>query len=457
MKSVLEFVKQRWLVVVIVLAGIVVLPVGLIFANKMQDSAHAAFQDKVTKAAQPLRSTKMTYKFTPVDPTGQAKSVELSHEPNEAVTAYFQGKLVEQQKSSESIVKDAELRNKELAGKPRQPLVPGFFTSDARLQVAGRLDFARRASREELSKGLLDRVRAGLPPDAGKLAADLRFDRQALLRQALGVLTDPSQLPPGRLAAIEEAVREKRLKEYAKFAQGVDVFADASILPFETFSPTLTPTVLQCWDLQQRYWIVSDVLSAVALANATAENRATAAANGVPRSVVKRILSISVAPDPLLAGDGSSGGGVPGGGMGAGAGAGGTPEAAPAMPGLVPGPGGLLLSPQKSITGRVSGPGSANTLFDVREARLVAIVSTERLPELFDALAKVNFITVLNIGVERVDTLEELRAGFDYGADHVSKVTIDLETVWMRSWTEPLMPVELKEKLGIVPAAAPQS
>lgn len=450
MKNVLEFIKQRWLVVAIVAAGIVVLPVGLIFADRMSDSAHAGFQDKVTKAAQPLRSTKMTYKFTPVDPSGNSKPVEFSHEPNEAVTALFQSKLVEQQKSSESIVKDAQTRNETLGGKPRGVLVDGFFTTNARLEVAGRLDFSRRTSREELAKGLLERVRAGMPPDAGKLASDLRFDRQGLLRQALGVLTDPSQLPPGRLAQIEEAVRVKRLKEYAKYAQAIDLYADASVFPFDSFSPSVTPSVLQCWDMQQRYWIVSDILAAIAAANGTAENRATAAPNGVPRSVVKRVLAIGVAADPLLAGgESSQGGGGPAGGMGGGGGA----EAA-AMPGLVAGPGGLMLSPMRSVTGRVSGPGSANTLFDSRDARLVAIVATERLPELFDALARVNFMTVLNIAVEKVDTLEDLKAGFDYGADHVSKVTIDIETVWLRSWTVPLMPQELKEKLGITPPPA---
>ena len=45
-------------------------------------------------------------------------------------------------------------------------------------------------------------------------------------------------------------------------------------------------------------------------------------------------------------------------------------------------------------------------------------------------------------------------AGYFYGSEPVTEVTLLVETIWLRSWTTPFMPDEVKTSLGI-PVEAP--
>lgn len=98
-----------------------------------------------------------------------------------------------------------------------------------------------------------------------------------------------------------------------------------------------------------------------------------------------------------------------------------------------------------SPTGRIS-----NALYDVKQVRLDVLVDGQRLPELFAAIDKVNFMTVLDVGIEDVDEYKELRDGrYYYGKCDVVRASILVETLWMRSWTTPKMPEGTKRYLGI--------
>src|SRR5690606_17877022 len=90
-----------------------------------------------------------------------------------------------------------------------------------------------------------------------------------------------------------------------------------------------------------------------------------------------------------------------------------------------------------------------NTLYDVRHVWLTVDVDYQRLPELFDSLARVNFMTVLKMKIEDVDEYEMWRGGFVYGTSDVQRVTMLIETLWLRDWTLELMPDRVKERLGI--------
>jgi hypothetical protein len=61
------------------------------------------------------------------------------------------------------------------------------------------------------------------------------------------------------------------------------------------------------------------------------------------------------------------------------------------------------------------------------------------------------------VEVESYDPAADLRDGFDYGDRAVAKVTLDLETVWIRSWLEPLMPPPVKTALGLSEPAGASS
>ena len=47
------------------------------------------------------------------------------------------------------------------------------------------------------------------------------------------------------------------------------------------------------------------------------------------------------------------------------------------------------------------------------------------------------------------DPYQAVAEGFFYGAEPVSNVTLQLETLWLRAWTKLFMPPALKAALGI--------
>ena len=190
-----------------------------------------------------------------------------------------------------------------------------------------------------------------------------------------------------------------------------------------TAPPTVKPSAAQCWDWQERYWIHQDICAAISEANKSASGQ------GVPGAVVKRIVRISARPSAFMGAEGHAGSVMP------------TEAGTDKAP----------LDYARSITGRYSGPGTNNKWFDVRNARVEVIVSSRRLPELFDALARTNFMSVLDMDLFRVDPIEELKSGYFYsGDDPVVRAVLEVETVWLREWRKDLMPLDVRKALGLV-------
>ena len=83
------------------------------------------------------------------------------------------------------------------------------------------------------------------------------------------------------------------------------------------------------------------------------------------------------------------------------------------------------------ITGRKS-----NALYDVRHAQMNVIVDYTRLPELLNAIAQVNFMTVIDMQMQDVNEYDMFREGYFFG-DGVDAVELwlTIETIWMRDWT----------------------
>lgn len=185
------------------------------------------------------------------------------------------------------------------------------------------------------------------------------------------------------------------------------------------------------WD----YWIMSDVVAAVRLAN-TADGKPTTVAN----SVVKRIDRLAATTFPAIESVSTEQANP----LGAT-----TTPATPATPGAEVKPDYSI-----SITGRTTSP--ANPDYDVRGAVIVAVVSSEKLPLFLDALTRVNFNSVLQVQLSEVDVKSDLERGYFYGPEHVVRATVTLETVWLRNWTGPLMPASVKRVLG-VPEPTPEA
>ena len=125
--------------------------------------------------------------------------------------------------------------------------------------------------------------------------------------------------------------------------------------------------------------------------------------------------------------------------------------------GAMGGPGGAQATPgefKDSISGHTDG---ASTEYDVRRARVTLIVSSARLPELFNAIGRTNFAFVVGFAMEKVDGWQDLSQGYYYGDENVVRVLLDLEFTWLRSWTEPLFPPSVRTALGLPDLPAPGS
>jgi hypothetical protein len=105
------------------------------------------------------------------------------------------------------------------------------------------------------------------------------------------------------------------------------------------------------------------------------------------------------------------------------------------------------------LPGRISGPGSNNKWYDVRYITIEMVADAARLPAFIDALASINFMTVVDTDLVKVDSAAELREGYFYGDAPVVNATLVIESIWFREWRERWMPVEVKQALGMDPSA----
>jgi hypothetical protein len=279
---------------------------------------------------------------------------------------------------------------------------------------------------------LLAWARAGEPADAVALAerlTRLSSDERTKITANRRELTGEESDLLGRLLV------EQRLAMCQDHAKTLSCYATIDSLPtgpqgiprekIEAGKISPEQFFVYQWDL----WVIQDLIGAVRLANSGPSGDVAS----VDRAVVKRIEKMTLTP---LVGFGTDPGSV---------GIEGPPAAGPNdKPGMVP------VDLRTAISGRSAG--SWNTVYDLREATITAVVSSARLPEFVDALERTNFMTVTDLDLAEVDAWEDLRAGYYYGPEHVVKATLKLESVWLRSWTEPLMPEPVKAAVKGAPA-----
>ncbi len=325
----------------------------------------------------------------------------------------------------------------------RDVLFPGLFPEPAPTQletIPRRMYMALVAAYERL---LVD-MRAGAPPSAESMgeileAAEERFRTQILIKPGGQRLTDDDTI------WLKEQLTNTRLSHCAETAKGIGIYTTLASLnvPDESLVPPRAEAqgMVQLFQWQWSLWITQDIVGALSDANEPFES--------VLEAPVKRLVSLVEFGAPVVAGGSAGGGGsgfnagfAPGGGRGAGSGAS-TPAGGKAAAPLDPARE-VPLDFAYSFTGRKTNP-----LYDVRLIQLVLIVETARIPVVLDALSRKNFITILDAKLEAVDAFEEVREGYFYGSAGVSKLTLDVETVWLREWTAPLMPPDLKLALGI--------
>lgn len=311
---------------------------------------------------------------------------------------------------------------------------------------------------------LLDEIDAGSPLDPVALEADIR-EKEVQFRLHSLSKTAEQDLSPEDQEKLTEQLRDYRLARYEENARTMHIYADVSALPVPRWNQQVLPSLSDLFTWQWDYWIVSDILHAFASANQNAAS--------VLDAPVKRLLGLNFTSAPSASmsnsadtgGNNSTLGGLSGGGSG---GSRRPPGGSPANTGGTDefgnsigsgGPSGQPINPNLptptdysvSFTGRTS-----NQLYDVVYVRVGIIADTTALPQIIDALALQNFITVLDVTFQPADPFRDAALGYLYGSPTLSQVDMLLETVWLRQWTSENMPVEMKQALGIaVPPPAP--
>ncbi|MCC6230718.1 MAG: hypothetical protein IT432_16020 [Phycisphaerales bacterium] len=433
MKPMLAWIKAHLLVVISTLVVVIVLPVGYVFSSKWNESIKTKRAAEV-KADVDKLAQKVSYAIPALDPSETA--VTQSDLPNAVRTEFFK-------KHRESVLQQADgvvARAVAFNQRDHRPLVEGLFP-DAKGEALQTLPFELadrligKDGRPSAYQDLLDRVRAGGPRPADKLAPILHDvstrEREAILGQNAN-----RQLSPEESARITEKVVSRRVGEYQArareitFYAGMDVFAvdNARGMSLLRVKPKMLPVLEDCFGWQADFWMFSDVLQAVAAANTDSGGRPQSVDQGAVKRVVRVLLKDTpyarVERPQTTTEDSSSA----------------APVAANPNAEIKP-------DFDRSITGRWSGP--ENGMYDLRHASVELVVDSAMIPRLFDAFAQTNFMTITDIDLGEVDSWSELERGYYYGDAPVVKATIEVEAVWLRSWMQPWMPKEIRSRLGI--------
>ena len=282
----------------------------------------------------------------------------------------------------------------------------------------------------------LPQIKAGMPPAESRLKN--RIDQfEASFKESLKPAgsdevslseEDWNKLNNEKRTRLKDMIksRAEQLHVYAQPNPGSEGFP----LDFAELREATDPEPYQLWEAQLELWVQQDLIQAIAIANNVDDPDAN-----VINAPVKRLMSIQVVPGYVGL---HTQGGIANESGGASA-----PYQQPeeySAPDRTNLPRNFLVGP----TGRVSNP-----TYDVRHARLEAIVDYHQLPKLFEAISSVNFMTVLDCSVRDVDEFKAYRQGFLYGKGDAVRVNMVIESLWMRAWTEELMPPRVRAYLGI--------
>lgn len=487
-KDILAWVKSHIVIVVSVIFILAILPVAFIVSSGWLKKIVTTQQDAASKELTAVKGADITYNLLQVDPAQPA--VSEKNAPNAALIDFFK-KANERIAASASSAasKGAEFNQGKgplaaaVGRSEYKPLVEGLFPKPALTEAQAASPTAadvfvekeaiKLNEMEDAMLGkrgrpnpygqLLTSVRAGGPLDATRLEETLR-DMRA--REIEKITSNARQLTEEEAARLKSQLQDRRLAELQANAQRAGVYmtleallpnagaaapsgprrrgaaADpnaTSAIVHERITPaelTRPNMFLKQWDL----WVLGDFLAAVRLANQGSE--------GADKAVVKRIESIEIrlpegmkpidmaakSEDPEMAALMAA-----------------EPEAPPTSDvpaGMVP------LDKSKSITGRIRG--GWNEVYEVRRIKATCVVSSARLNEFLAAIAKVNYMSVTDLDMTEVDAWAALEEGYFYGDEHVVRVTLEVESIWLKSWLVPMMPEELRKALGMkVEEAAP--
>ncbi len=429
MSAVLAWIKANVFIVVFAAVMVAAVPSLLILSAQL----NASVREDVESRNKKLRDLKSLEKTSIEVDTGAGGPESRSVLVNDQLLKRFLEVTEARRADADEILAAAEAHN----SKGRGAIMDVLFPAPPPHQVEV---LPRRFYEEvhEAYKGLLESVNAGTPPKIDEMLAEIERRQEQFYAQTLQ--KEPGEpLDEQEQEQLKEELTQARMSRYIEAADAIGFYASIELLDAPVWDQSFLPTMGEMYEWQWQYWIIEDILIALADANSDSTSVLTAP--------VKRVTELDVWQEAF--GGGGQGGGSSGGSGGRGAGVGG--------PGSRSGGGGAgmpaaeadpkkLITPNyyASFTGRQTNP-----FYDVREVELSLIVDTARMPEVLDALARRNFITVLDLKIEPTSVYDAVSGGYLYGAAPVSSVTLQLETLWLRTWMAQYMPEEVKYALGV--------
>lgn len=447
MKNALAWVKSHLLIVIAGVAVLIGMPVMIYFSMQWNASIREEAETSFKQQLRDVEGITVTYEIPSVIPGQPEVSVQAT--PNPATTEAVAEMLKQINEESAQVRREAVERN--CAGK--RLIISGYDPSmdlavwnpetnsfeqppvvdEEQVLFPEPSDRSSTRLRQEMNEvwprrhtDLLREHKAGSPPEPGAVLRELNRFRAREIERLTADRVDQT-LTPTETAALTEELSERRLSLYRSQASNLSFYAEPDVfVGVEPWPTGELPDLATLWEWQWIYWVHEDVIKAVARAN---EDEAGLWLR-VYEAPVKRLESIEVEPLEAAAGGGRAD----------------APEAGALDDSQ-------LVEPDYSLTftGRSSWPNRANPFYDVRYVNMTCIASSARLPVLMDAINDTNFMTVIDYDVEATDSLAALEQGYDYGAEHVVRASMRIETIWLRHWMLPYMPDSVRAEMGIPP------
>ncbi len=290
---------------------------------------------------------------------------------------------------------------------------------------------------------LLAEVNAGSPPSEEDVVIKLQRRQVRFVQSNLKKAGDAALTSEER-GQLQPELVSYRLALYNEVAQTRGMYCDAESIGLPS-EPPAKGDLLRLWRLQWELWIAQDIVRACEMVNVDA---------AIQTAPIKRLARIQFV-GPVLARGESSPSGEGGEPAPEGGEAGAADDSLATAPPIDPG------APVNMSQFATSAKGwASNQLFDVFTTRVNLFVETTKIPQIANAFSKQNFIVVTDVKIRPVDPFATAAEGFVYGNDAVSELTLTLESAWLREWTGPLMPDEVRAQLntsGMLAGSEPSS
>lgn len=423
-KQVVGVAKKNVVSIVAGAVALVAIVIPFVVADPVVSEVQTAIEERKGVADSITAVSDKARTLPQLDPTGTAERAPLASFPTRPVIDAGKAAVDHLKAQSDVVLQEAIKLN------IKAPLDAEVFTA-AR---GGRYNSAFFRFRElygkVIAEGLSARMNAGRPFLPEEIANAVRNEkdriaRERSIRQA-GQVVNAQEIQA--LQARAEIDIPMLMRADVASRHSVYVSADTWVPSPQVMTGTSAPRPEVVWFAQLGLWIQEDVADMVKSFNAGSRS--------IFSSPVKHLVKVDFpttpAPLPYVIPGGQATGGFEGG-------------AVPTVPVTKVNPSAAItLNKGGSLTGR-----AANGMYDVVHYTMVVRVGESHVSEFLASISRGRLHYVLNVFASTVDTATEATMGFAYGNEPVVELVIQCEALYLRSWTERLMPLGVKQMVGI--------